>query len=158
MTSTPNNFPHVKSFEELQNVELKFNSYDDVGKYVKLLNKGNPHWYKDWGGNGAWPCFVCRNCFTKNIGKTVSPEAEWYEITVRYKPWKSLWRDEHICIACYYMLQNPTFPFNCEDICGEDYGYLPSKITKYKKENKLYIKDLRDEAFEDPEFSNPLDN
>ncbi len=140
--------PKIKSFSDL--VDLKaISKIEDWSEYVEKLNKKNPAFV---GENSDlcrdFYCYVCHCSFVKHTDRFGNNAP--FNVDFRYKPHKSNWRDENICTACFYALQNPEFKYFSED----EYVY-PGILTKYKSGNGWFYKDTRDLSDWDEEYQNP---
>jgi hypothetical protein len=140
--------PKIKSFSELADSK-NINKINDWSEYVEKLNRKNPAFVgEDSDLCRDFSCYVCRCSFIEHTDKFGNKSP--FLPSFRYKPHKSNWRNEEICTACFYALQNPEFKY----FSTTTYGY-PGILTKYKSKEGWFYKDTRDLSDCDEEYQNP---
>ena len=121
-------------------------------KYVEMLNKDNAYCGND-SSLSTLGCYICGIHTQKHTDKFGNESP--FSILFRYKPWKTNWREEQVCTACFYASQNPSFKYFDE---FNSYGYK-GITTQFLCNKTWYYKDLREcanQQDEDNEFKNPI--
>jgi 2-cysteine adaptor domain len=104
----------VNDFKELV-TKPELDKIQNWEQYVTTLVSNDPNYTDSY--HHPW-CYICGIGIIAHTDKDENKVP--FEVTFRYKPWKSNWREEDLCAVCYYASQNPLFSIHWEN---SSYGY-----------------------------------